>query len=170
MAAKVALNMYLTLKKSSFEPQLFEVWEHSTLVAEISITFSLKKFPASFESLDAIYKWLQEIEKKIARQSAYGSLSLKNHSSQGLLIEELKASHLLQDDEFIRSLIEKELRSGHGPRYIEAKLRSQGLATDQVRKIVTVERQREAIAKLLGRKSKIQKAALLRRGFDFQVL
>lgn len=178
--------MYFKLKKSIFEPALFEIWEDDALVSEISIPFLIKKIPSSFESIEAVQKWVKGLEVKLARQSAYGSLAKRNHSSKGLLrklvqkgfsesvclelIDELKRLDLIKDDTFIQSMIEKELRGGHGPRYIEAKLRSQGLSVDQVRKIVTKDMQLEAIFKLLKKLSKNQAAALQRRGFDFDAI
>jgi SOS response regulatory protein OraA/RecX len=176
----------MQLKRGSLEPHVFEIWSDGVLVEEIEIFFSLKKIPSFFESVEQIKKWLKELEKKMARQSAYGSLALKNHSSEGLkkklhskgfsesvsqeLIDELIGQGLIQDEEFIERLIEKELASLHGPRYIEAKLNSLGLKTDQVRKIVTKERQQEAISKLLKKIKKNHQAALQRRGFDWDCI
>lgn len=178
--------MYFKLKKSIFDPNLFEIWDEDSLVKEIPITFLIKKIPSSFESIHAVEKWVKELEHKLVRQSAYGSLAKCNHSSKGLLrkllqkgfsestclelIDELKRLGLIKDEEFIQALIEKELRAGHGPRYIEAKLRFQGLSTDQVRKIATKDRQREAVYKLLKKNSKNPAAMLQRRGFDFDVI
>ena len=83
----------------------------------------------------------------------------------GEKIEELKRLGYLADDDFATSLITRELRRGHGPLYIEMKLRSLGLESGQVRTIANEEAQREAIRKLIP-KLKNPAAALQRRGFD----
>lgn len=178
--------MYFNLKKSTFESNLFEVRENGLVVQEIQINFPIKKIPSSFESLEKITKWLQETERKLIRQKGYALIAARNYSTKGLLcklerkgfssslclelIEEFQRLGFLKDEEFIDKFIEKELRSGHGPRYIEAKLRSQGLNANQVRNIVTAERQKEVITRVLKKISRNQIAALQRRGFDFECI
>jgi len=178
--------MHFKLKKSLFEAKLFEVLQDDVVVEEVLINFPIKNISSSFDSLEAIKKWLKETEEKLARQKAYACLAMRTYSSSGLLrkleekgfsaniclklIDELKNLGLLKDEEFIHRLIEKELRSGHGPRYIEAKLRSQDLSVHQVRQIVTNEKQEETIKRLLKKIPRNQAAALQRRGFDFSAI
>lgn len=71
----------------------------------------------------------------------------------------------LNDDALTEQLIKKEFRKGHGPRYIEMKLRSLGLSTENVRKSITLDMQKEMICKL-----KKSAASLQRRGFDLEAI
>jgi SOS response regulatory protein OraA/RecX len=174
------------LRKHSAESHLFEILEQGEVIEEIAIAFVIKKIPSFFESLESLKQWLSLLEAKLARQSAYRFMVARNHSSQGLLrkleakgfssslchqiICDLQRLEIIKDDAFIAALIERELRRGYGPRYIEAKLRSQGLPIDQVRKIVTAEKQREQIARLAPKLSGRLEAALQRRGFDFDCI
>ena len=176
--------MSFRLSKSRFDPTIFEIYENEIIADEIRIAFPVKKIPFAFDSLEEIHQWVQETESKLAWHSACASLAIRNHASQQLkaklerkgfssdVIEKTTAKlvdmGLIKDDEWIFALIEKELRSGHGPRYIEAKLRSQGIPFSEGRKMVTKERQQEAIERLIKKKGSMDKAALLRRGFDFQ--
>jgi len=178
--------MDFKLKKSLVEKNVWEIWEGESVVKEISMSFSVKKIPASFASQEDIEQWLIVTEQKLVRQRAYSLMAARNYSSVHLLrklqqkgfalhvcqglVDELKDHGLLKDDEFICALIEREFRSGHGPRYIEAKLRFRGLAIDQVRKIVTDEKQYEAMVKLIKKIPRNPAAALQRRGFDMQLI
>lgn len=177
--------MMLTLRKSLIDPDLFEILEGEAVLKEIPIRFRVYKFPRRFESIQAIERWVEDEEKKQAKKIAYRLLGIKNQSKFQLrkklaqrgisdeisqrMIEELQNLGYLSDDSFEIELIEKELRRGHGPHYIEMKLRSFGIESSCVRKIVTENAQRAAIRKLIPKLSNAA-SALQRRGFDLEII
>jgi SOS response regulatory protein OraA/RecX len=124
------------------------------------------------------------MDPKLARKTAFRLLAMRSYHSVKLyekligkgfseevcreVIEECKRLGFLQDEEWERSAILRELRRGHGPRYIEMKLR---LSRQKVRSLITRDMQRERIAQLapkLGPKEKALRA-LQRRGFDLDI-
>ncbi len=183
-----------TIRRSLIDPDLFEVWLNDDLLEEISAPFTIRKFPSSFDSLEAVIRWLQDKEWKLARYWGYRWLSQKNHSTVQMrrkleqkrfsvsvcdrLIEELKRNGYLQDDAVAESAIFREWKKGYGPRYIEMKLRSQGLNGEKVREFITDEMQKEQIGRLISKFSKFsarsekQKSVRLlqRRGFDLHLI
>ena len=175
----------LTLRKSLFEPDLFEIVENETVLKEIPIRFRIYKFPRRFESIQAIERWIEDEERKLAKRVAYRLLGIKNQSKSELrkklgkrgisdavcelMIEDLERLGCLSDDSYEIDLIEKELRKGHGPLYIEMKLRSLGFENSRVRKIVDEEVQRKTIRKWIP-KLKNPAASLQRRGFDLEII
>jgi SOS response regulatory protein OraA/RecX len=177
--------MSFTLRKSLIDAGLYEILESGQLVKEIAIPFKIYKWPSAFSSIEEILRFISSEEKRGAKRAAYRLVAAKQQSAFELqqklerkgfsqnclnaLIEEFKQLGYLSDGDLTQSIIEKEIRRGYGPRYIEAKLRSLGLATDQVRKIVTDKLQQGAIAKLKKRWPK-PAAALQRRGFDLDII
>ncbi len=183
--------MSLKIKRSILEPDLFEIWEEGQMIEEISVPFSIKKFPDSFPSLEAIKKWVRETEWKLVRMTAYRLIAMRQYPSSTLqkkfqqkrfsrevidrIIEELKKNGYLKDDEFIENEILREFRRGYGPRYIELKLRSKNLNGEKVRELITNQMQTERIRQLIPKlalRSNRQKiiAALQRRGFDLEII
>ncbi len=133
-------------------------------------------------------------ETKLARKAAFRLLSMRSYHSLKLrqkleekgfskevcdeVIEDCRRLGFLQDEAFLSALILREFRKGYGPRYIERKLRSQGLSADQIRDAITPSMQSKRIGELVaklklpaGRLGK-QKAAqtLQRRGFDLDLI
>ncbi len=177
--------MPFVLRKSALDPALFEIADGEEVVQEIPIGFRVFKIPRIFPSVQAILRWVEEEEKRLVKRAAYRLLGLKNQSEAELrrklsrrgfslaviidLIEELRRLGFISDGSLESALIEKELKRGHGPRYIEMKLRSLGLGSHQVRNVVTEEMQREAIRKLIP-KLKNPAASLHRRGFDPEII
>lgn len=180
-----------TIRRSCIDPDLFEVWHNSEVIEEIRVPFIIRKFPSSFDSLDAIKRWLKEREWKLARFAAYRWLAQKNYSTVQIirkleqkrfsgpvcerLIEELKGNGYLQDETISENAIFRELKRGYGPRYIEMKLRSQGLCGKKVRELITDEMQKEQIRRLISKfptRSNKKKAVpfLQRRGFDLHLI
>jgi SOS response regulatory protein OraA/RecX len=174
--------MSFSLRKSSIDLGLYEILEEGEVVKEVAVAFKLYKWPPEFASIEEIERWILNEEKQRAKRAAYRLLEAKRQSTFELYqklgrkgfsrpvidstIEEFKELGYVSDADLIPSIIEREIRRGYGPRYIEMKLRSLGLETALVRKIVTEKVQREAIAKLKGRSA----AALQRRGFDMGVI
>jgi SOS response regulatory protein OraA/RecX len=173
------------LRKSAIDPALFEIVEGVEVVQEIPIGFRIFKIPRYFASIQATLRWVEDEEKRLAKRAAYRLLAMRNQSSEELrkklarrgfsigsvveMIEELTRLGLITDAQLEIALIEKELKKGHGPRYIEMKLRSLGLDSHQVRRVVTEEAEREAIRKLIP-KLKNPAASLHRRGFDLEII
>lgn len=182
--------MSLSLRKSTLERDLFEVWDEGHLLEEISIPFSIRKIPFVFASRELLQKWLEETEWKLARNFAYRCLAMRNLPTIllrkkleakrfspavcGRLIEELRSLGYLQDEGWMQNEVLRELQKGHGPRYIENKLRSQGLDSSRVREWITPQMQAEKIRQLIlklerkGKQSAMQ--TLFRRGFDPDII
>jgi SOS response regulatory protein OraA/RecX len=174
--------MSFSLNKSSIDPAVYEILEEGQIVKEISVSFTIYRWPSEFLSIEEVELWVINEEKRLAKRAAYRLTAAKHQSafelSQKLhrkgfslaiieeLIEEFKHFGYLSDEGLSTSIIEKEIRKGYGPRHIEMKLRSLGLQTDEVRKLATEQVQREAIAKLRGKSA----AALQRRGFDTRII
>ena len=177
--------MFLTLRKSAIDPDLFEIVEKEMVLKEIPIRFRIYKFPRRFESIEAIERWIEDEEKKLSKITAYRLLGIRNQSQSELrkklaqkgisdgvcqkTIEEIRQLGYISDDSFEIELIEKELRKGHGPLYVEMKLRSLGIESSRVRKIISEHAQREMIRKLIP-KLRNPAAALQRRGFDLEII
>lgn len=175
----------LILQKSAIDPAFYEIREGDELVKEIPISFRIYQIPRSFPSVQEIERWIKEEERKLAKRTAYRLLNVKNQSVLELqrklvkrgfshlviqeIIEELKRLGYLSDTDFTQTLIESEMRKGHGPLYIERKLRFLGLDVNQVRKVVNDEKEREMIRKLAPR-LKNPAVALQRRGFDADLI
>lgn len=161
------------------------------MIEEIAVPFSIKKFPDSFTSIEAIKKWIRETEWKLVRMTAYRLIAMRQYPSTTLqkklqekrysrevidrIIEELKKNGYLKDDEFIEATILAEFRRGNGPRLIELKLRAKGLRGDKIRELITPEMQTERIRQLIPKlalRSNRQKmiGALQRRGFDLEII
>ena len=178
----------MELCRSAIDFDYIEIRNNGMVVKEIFIPFQIKRIPKSFESIEAVEKWLRETEWKLARFSAYRWLAMRNIPSRALrkkleqknysedvcnrVIEELERLGYLKDDEYLESAIRRDFRKGYGPRWIEMKLRSQGLSETGVRKWITPEMQREKIrAWALKCKSKKKAVAVLqRRGFDAELI
>jgi len=173
------------LRKSRIDPILYEVMDEKDVIKEVPVPFKLYKWPRAFPSLQRIEEWLQEEEKKLAKQTAYRLLKVKRQSTSEIMrklmqrgfseeisqqtTNELKGLGFINDEDYNESLIASELKRGHGPFYIEMKLRSLGLNSRAVRQTITEEMQREAIRKLLP-KLKNPVSALQRRGFDLDLI
>jgi regulatory protein len=177
--------MSFILRKCARDPVFFEIVEGDQVVREIPVAFSLFKWPRHFASVSEIERWIGEEERKLAKKIAYRCLAARNQSASELrkklsrrgisppvaeaVVEELKRLGYISDADFEQALIERELRRGHGPLYIEMKLRSMGLGTAQVRKIATDQMQRQMIRKIVS-KLRNPAAALRRRGFDAEII
>ncbi len=149
------------------------------------IAFRIYKIPRRFGSIQEIERWVEGEERKLAKASrlplAQREKSIDSRAAKKTrlprvsrliiqeILEELKRFGYLSDADFTRVLIEREMRKGYGPLYIEMKLRSLGLECSQVRKVVHAEAQKEAIRKLAPR-LKNPAAALQRRGFDAELI
>jgi SOS response regulatory protein OraA/RecX len=178
-------SMSFVLKKSTIDPALFEIALGVEVIKEIPIAFRIFRIPRQFASIQEIEQWVEREEKRLAKRAAYRLLAARNQSSSELrkklilrgfsslviveIVEELKRLGMISDADFEIALIERELKRGHGPRYIEMKLRSMGLNTSQIRRIVDENVQREAIRKLIP-KLRNPATALQRRGFDTGVI
>ncbi len=178
--------MSFFLRKSAIDPALFEIVDGEEVVQEIPIGFRIfNKIPRTFVSVQATLRWVEDEEKRLAKRAAYRLLAMRNQSSEELrkklarrgfsigsiveIIEELTRLRLITEAQLEIALIEKELKRGHGPRYIKMKLRSLGLDSHQVRRVVTEEAEREAVRKLIP-KLKNPAASLHRRGFDPEII
>jgi SOS response regulatory protein OraA/RecX len=124
------------------------------------------------------------MDPKLARKTAFRLLAMRSYHSVKLrqkliekgfseeisdgVIEECKRLGFLQDEEWEKNAILREFKRGHGPRYIEMKLR---LSRQKVRFFITREMQRERMAQLLHKLGPKEKAlrALQRRGFDLDI-
>lgn len=124
---------------------------------------------------------MSDLEWKTARQKAFRLLSLRNYHSQVLfrklkekgfsreicekVIEDCKRIGLLKDEDAILS----EFRRGHGPRYIQFKLK---LEAQEVRAVITKTMQREKIAQMAPKLGERERAlrTLQRRGFDIDLI
>jgi SOS response regulatory protein OraA/RecX len=88
------------------------------------------------------------------------------------LLARYQALGYINDTELTERRVETFCRRGYGPRWIQGKLRQQGLKAP----VYPIEEQKRAIKKLLSttpflRKTTPQKmAALQRRGFDFEAI
>ena len=178
--------MPYTLRRSAIDPLFMELVREELVLRELAAPFLVKRIPSSFSSEEEAVEWLQKIERKLARDSAYRWLTGRSYPKAVLRkkLEEKKFSSLvsdeviaeveklgyLRDDEFLEALIEKEMRRGYGPRYIEIKLRAAGLDPNAVRKRIDRSKQteglRRAISKMKGKERLKMIGALIRRGFD----
>ena len=175
------------LKRSEIEPNWIEIHSDEGIAEEIEIRFPLRRFPKRFTSVEQAKKWLQEIEKRLAKNKALRLLSARSYPSKMLkeklaqkgysdrVCEEVAAElcAYLCDDVYTKQMIEREFRRGYGPRYIEMKLKSKGLRAD-VRAQITDEMQREKMVEMIRKlraRSTPQKMiqTLARRGFDLQI-
>ena len=146
-----------------------------------------RKIPKSFDSLDEVKKWLKETEGKLARFAAYRLIAMRSYPSAILrkklrekkfseavadkMIDELKSAGYLQDDEWVEQAVLREFRKGRGPRYIEMKLRSQGVSSEKVRELISPQMQREKIRQAFSKLPKEKAMRLLQRnGFDFDLI
>ncbi len=182
----------LKFVRSSVNPLWFEVQEDGRVIQEIAIAFRIRKIP-SFAVLEDALAWLQATEMRLAKWHAHRLLSLRSYPSRSLLeklrlkgfssavcepiVSELERIGLIEDSAWELREIERELRAGHGPRYIEAKWKAKGLPIERVRQVITDEQQRECVQQLWSKLSRQKKGerqkvvqALLRRGFDFAVV
>ena len=184
--------MNVQLKPSSLEKGMFELIVEGTVDREIFIPFLTPKmhFPNEFVSLEEFEEWLKNVELKFARKKVYWLLGARNYPSVQLLrklkesgysdsvselvVEEVKSLGYVQDEEFVSGAIEREFRKGYGPRYIEQKLRSKGLPADEVRRLITSERQKERALEWMKKQKKLDRSKLTRslqqRGFDFEII
>lgn len=186
--------MEWTVRRSLIEPTLLEVWHAGVCVCEIAAAFKIRKIPVAFACLEEIQRWLKETEWKSVKACAYRLLAMRNYPSvllkQKLLekgysqelsekiVDELLQAGYIQDEEFFRNAVLRELKKGYGPRYIEQKLRSQGMNQRRVREWITDQMQilriRELILKIAIGASRFarQKAIrnLQRRGFDLPLI
>lgn len=174
--------MAFSLKPSAIDPSLCEIIDGTDVVKEIPVGFRIKKFPSRpFSSVEEVEAWLADEEMRRAKFFALKLLERKNQSASELeeklvrkgisqpvarrIVEEMRRLGFVADGRLAESIVEKELKRGHGPRYIEMKLRSLGLDEGEARRQITDEMQREAIRKILP-KLRNPAAALQRRGFD----
>lgn len=182
--------MDFTVRRSSVDSAFLEVLKGGSVVREIEVGFDIRGVPPSFDSLGEVEKWLRETERKLAKGAAYRWLAgrsypkavlLKKMKAKGYstgvceeILLELEKLGYLRDADYLERAIEKELARGYGPRYIEMKLRGQGLDETQVRRIVDEKKQRESIRKILPKFRKAERPktiqSLLRRGFDFDII
>jgi SOS response regulatory protein OraA/RecX len=141
----------------------------------------------SFVSIDEIESWLGGIERKLAKEYAYRLLTGRSYAKAVLsaklaekkfsravcdeIVGELEKLGYLRDEEYLANAIERELLRGYGSRYIEKKLRAKG-----IKAAVSIDRKREraalekAASKMRGKERRQAVAALLRRGFDFDLV
>ena len=124
------------------------------------------------------------MDPKLARKTAFRLLAMRSYHSVKLyqklidkgfpeevcrdVIEECKRLGFLQDEEWEKNAILREFKRGHGPRYIEMKLR---LSRQKVRALITRDMQRERMGQLVSKLGPREKAlrALQRRGFDLDI-
>ena len=174
------------LKRSVIDAKWVEIVDETGVIEEVEVRFALRRFPKKFASADEARSWIFDMERKLAKITAYRLLGMRNYSSHMLLsklihkgysraiaegiIDELKTLGYLQDDEMIAAFIKREFHRGYGPRVIEMKLRAKGLATTSLSSCITDSMQRTKIRELKqkwGAKMSAQK--LIRRGFDLQL-
>jgi SOS response regulatory protein OraA/RecX len=173
------------LFRSQIDPNIIEIREGESVLQEVEVLFTLRRFPSSFSSLESALKWLQEIEVKLAKGKAYRLLSMRSYPSNVLfekliekrfskrvverIIEEMTAAGLLQDEEYWTRLIEREFQRGYGPRYLQWK---KGAPEAKLRAMITDEMQRKKIRELLKKFPCPKKGAqaLARRGFDLNCI
>jgi SOS response regulatory protein OraA/RecX len=171
----------------------WEIWEGEEKREDRSLPF-LSRCPQHFPTLDALEEWLAGEEARQAKNSALRLLAGRNYPSPMLRRKLLEKGYreeiadpivawaeregYVQNDDYLRFFLERELQKGHGPIWIRWKLRSQDLAEETIEpaieRILTPEVQKERIRSLL---SKLQKrtpdqtiAALLRRGFSLDMI
>lgn len=172
-----------TLSKSAIDPLWYEIRQGANVIEEIQIRFSLYRIPKTFDSVELIHLWIEQLERKLVRNRAYRLLSSRSYSSFLLkrkllekkyseilcdeIVEELQRLGYLQDEEWARRLIEREFARGYGPRIIELKLKTKGVSPSQVREMITFEMQRKKIRELMKKGKTPQFIA--RRGFDYSV-
>lgn len=178
--------MAITLRPSAIDPSLWEIVEGTQAVKEIPVGFRIGKLPPRpFSSIEEAQAWLGQEEMRRAKFFALKLLERKSQSALELeekltrkgisrpvskqIVEEMRRLGFVADGRLTESIIEKELKRGHGPRYIEMKLRSLGLDEGEARRQITDEMQRESIRTILP-KLKNPAAALQRRGFDLDVI
>jgi SOS response regulatory protein OraA/RecX len=173
----------ITLVRSHIDPRWYEVRRGEEVLQEIEVRFQLFRIPRSFMSVEAALRWLQETERKLAKNKVHRLLGARSYPKTLLfrklmekgygeevcrgIVDELEQLGYIQDEGYAAQLIEREFRRGYGPRVIEMKLKSKGLGTELVRKIVTESMQREKIRELMKKKSM---QAIARRGFDFHLV
>ena len=128
-----------------------------------------------------------ETEAKLARLAAYRMIAMRNYpgavvlkklqekrfseSVSQAIVDELKRAGYIQDGEWIEQTILREFRKGSGPRFIEMKLRSKGIAFAQVRKLISPDMQREKIREIFKKFPKEKAARMLqRKGLHFDLI
>ncbi len=173
------------LRQSAIDPSFYEIAEGGSAVKEIQVPFRISKRPRPFASVEEAEEW---VEKESARRAEFIALKLLERKGQSSLeltqklarkgyspevcervLEKMRRLGYVEDDRLSEGLIERELKRGHGPRYIEMKLRSLGLNPEEVRRRVTSEMQQEAIRRWIP-KLKNPAPALQRRGFDPELI
>jgi len=184
--------MSIRLKRSAIEKGMFEIWDGEEVVQEMSIPFLREsvRFPAQFVSLSALEQWLTEQELKLARQKALRLLGARNYCGLFLfrklkeggysasictdVVEEMKRLGYVQDQEFLDHAIAREFAKGYGPRFIEQKLKSKGLSSQEVRRSITPEMQEQKMREWLKKQKSLDRQknirALQQRGFDFDLI
>ena len=177
----------------------WEIWDEKEKQEDRSLPFLSHRMavPASFDSLTDLEAWLNETEKKQAKNYALRLLAGQNYPSKIFcrkllrkgyrdnVIEEIlnwvQHLNLVQDDEYLHHAIQHECGKGHGPKAIVWKLRMKGFTDEAIEKelaeIMPIEIQKESIQKFLLKhplKGPFAKqktiAALMRRGFSTHVI
>jgi len=178
------LAVMLTLSKSAIDSTWYEIRSGADVIEEIEIRFSLYRIPKSFDSVELIHRWIEELERKLVRNRAYRLISARSYPSSLLrkkllekkysetlcneMVEELQRLGYVQDEEWARRLIEREFARGNGPRLIELKLKIKGVSPSQVRQIITREMERKKIRELMKKGKTPQ--SLVRKGFDYSLI
>jgi SOS response regulatory protein OraA/RecX len=172
----------IQLIRAEIDPQWMEIRENGVVVQEVEVHFRLWKIPKSFGSLAEVLEWLNQTERKQAKNRAYRLLSSRAYPSSVLkkklegagysqklcreLIDELQAAGYIQDEDFWASFVRVEFRKGNGPRLIELKGMVKGMPVHLVRAHISDEMQREKIQSLERKGFQ----SLLRKGFDSELL
>ncbi len=184
--------MDISIRRSLFEAELFEVLEGDVVIQEIRLPFLGKKFPLPkrFESLEIFLRWAADTERKGARNKVYYLLGLRDYPEVLLArklkeagysksvsqeaLEEAKRLGYIQEGVYEAKAIEKEFRKGYGPRYIEGKLKAQGLSAQGVKQWYTPERQKECAGRLVQKLKKKERPKIIRalqqKGFDLDII
>jgi regulatory protein len=182
----------ITFHRSATDPNWIELQEDGVVIQEIEVRFNFRKMSHVSLTLEEALTFLKETERRQGKTYAFWLLSAKSYPSTLLgkklsekgysagvvqeILEKLSDLGLTQDEEWFAREVARELSSGHGPRFIEAKWRAKGLPADKVRTHLSEAMQEEKIRELWPkfslRKKDRQKAiqALVRRGFDFGVV
>lgn len=179
-----------SLRRSVVDPEFLEIILDGVVIHEVRVLIQIPKSHGLFSSLDEILTWLEEIEYKLVKASAYRLLARRSYPKLLLLqkLKEKKFSELqcrkvigeieklgyLSDEDFGEMAVSQKINQGYGPLFIERYLQGLGLDPRLARQRMSAEKQKEAIKKwsfkLRGKEKKKRIAFLIRRGFDFSMI
>lgn len=177
----------------------WECWDENEKI-ELNLRFLpfRTSVPSFFPTWEELEKWLNDEEKKQAKNKALQLLARQSYSSHSLrqklmmkgfsarvsqeIVEWARQLGYVDDIEYLRSAIRREQKSNHGFKAIVWKLHAKGFSQEaierEIKQCLPVDAEQEAIAKIISkmqsssRPSNRQKiiAALLRRGFSIDAI